>query len=140
MSTNKNFDWDLYSNNLNTIGNITVETGQSPIYSIYDIGMNGTSATDYWSSQNLNISIRDDYNSSGTLVLKGENADININGESLKETLQSIKDALRIPGKIQQDAKLEESFEELRELREKYERLCKEYREKQQVWDILNKE
>lgn len=73
-----------------------------------------------------------------TIDLKGESADIVINGESLKETLQAIKDALKIPGRIQQDAKLEESFAELRQLREEYERQVKEYREKQKVWDTLN--
>jgi len=60
-----------------------------------------------------------------------------INGESLKETLQAIKEALRIPGRIQQDAKLEESFEELRSIREKYEEKVKEYEEKKRVWDTL---
>ena len=34
-------------------------------------------------------------------------------------------------------AKLEESFEELRSIREKYEEKVKEYEEKKRVWDTL---
>ena len=77
------------------------------------------------------------FRSKATIDLRGEEADIVINGESLKETLQAIKDALKIPGRIQQDAKLEESFEELKQIREHYEKLLKEYKEKEMVWDTL---
>lgn len=73
----------------------------------------------------------------GKIELKGESADVVINGESLKETLQAIKEALRIPNRIQQDAKLEQDFEEIKTLREKYEQKVKEYQEQKRVWDIL---
>jgi len=125
-----------------TIGNIDINTDTvtlSAIGSDYLTNTVWTTSTDaIWNGSN-GLSIADT-NPSGKITLRGDNADIDINGESLKETLQAIKDALKIPNRIQQDAKLEESFEELKELRETYERLCKEYREKQRVWDILNKE
>lgn len=96
---------------------------------------NGTSATDFgqWSVSANPVTITQ----KATIDLKGEEADIVINGESLKETLQSIKEALRIPGKLRQDEKLEQDFEELKAIREKYERMVKEYKEKQKVWSTL---
>ena len=113
-------------------GNITLTptTGTN-----WTVGVpNGTSATDWsnatWTTAPVTISQQ------AKIDLKGEDADIMINGESLNETLQAIKEALRIPGRIQQDAKLEESFEELREIREKYEQKVKEYEEKSgiEIW------
>jgi hypothetical protein len=72
-----------------------------------------------------------------TIDLKGEGADITINGESLSETLKEIKQALRLPSKLAQDPKLEEAWSELQAVGEHYNRLLKEYREKQKVWDTL---
>ena len=104
-------------------------------------GYNGTSATDLWTASDTDsYSIYNTAASSGKLTLTGKNADIEINGESLNETLQAIKDALRIPGRIQRDEKMEESFEELRKARENYERMLEDYKAKMQTWDILNKE
>lgn len=106
-------------------------------YTIGVQGSNGTSASDLtwvgtsWNTAPVTIS------QSATIDLKGKDADVIINGESLKETLQAIKDALKIPGRIQQDAKLEESFQELRQLREQYEQSVKDYKEKQKVWETL---
>ena len=74
---------------------------------------------------------------SATIQLEGKDADVVINGESLKETLQAIKEALRIPTKIERDDRLEKDFEEIRELREKYERKVQEYKEQQRAWSIL---
>lgn len=116
-----------YTNTIPSTGNYTIGVS----------GSNGTSASDLtwvgtsWNTAPVTIS------QSATIDLKGKDADVIINGESLKETLQAIKDALKIPGRIQQDAKLEESFQELRQLREQYEQLVKDYREKQKVWETL---
>ena len=117
-----------------TLSPTSVVTG-SP-YTIA-VGANGTSASDLnwsgtsWTTAPVTISQK------ASIDLRGEDADIVINGESLKETLQAIKDALKIPGRIQQDAKLEESFQELRQLREQYEQSVKDYKEKQKVWETL---
>ena len=122
-------------------GNVTLSVSGAGYSSPYTLGVsNGTSATDLiwsgattatWTTAPVTISQK------ATIDLKGEEADIVINGESLKETLQAIKDALKIPGRIQQDAKLEESFEELKEIRKQYEQKLKEYKEKEMVWDTL---
>ena len=116
-----------YTNTIPSTGNYTIGVS----------GANGTSASDLtwvgtsWTTAPVTIT------QSATIDLKGKDADVIINGESLKETLQAIKDALKIPGRIQQDAKLEESFQELRQLREQYEQSVKDYKEKQKVWETL---
>lgn len=122
-------------------GNITLNPTSVVTGSTYTVGIaggaNGTSASDLtWSGTAWNASPVT-ITQKATIDLKGEDADIVINGESLKETLQAIKDALKIPGRIQQDAKLEESFQELRQLREQYEQSVKDYKEKQKIWETL---
>ena len=110
----------------------------------YTIGATSTSATNLvWNGSNTTwanpvnpVTI----SQNAQIDLKGENADIVINGESLKETLQAIKEALRIPNRIQRDEQLERDFEEIKQLREKYEQKVKEYKEKQKVWEVLKEQ
>jgi D-arabinose 1-dehydrogenase-like Zn-dependent alcohol dehydrogenase len=123
-----------------TYGNITLNTHNNT-GSVYTVGAgsNGTSAIDWtnstWTTSPVTISQK------ATIDLKGEDADIVINGESLNETLKSIKEALRIPSRLSnQNPELEKDWEELKAAREHYDRLLKEYKEKQQVWDTLKTE
>ena len=74
--------------------------------------------------------------SSGTLTLEGENADIFIDGVSLKKTLQGINDRLAI---LQVNPELEAEFDELHALGEQYRALEKKILEKKKVWAALNK-
>jgi hypothetical protein len=71
------------------------------------------------------------------IELKGDDADILFNGESLKETLREIKEALRIPSKLNRDEQLEKEWEELKSAADHYNKLKQEYKEKQRVWDTL---
>jgi hypothetical protein len=128
--------YSIYTTTPTSYGNITVNAGTSGSNLIW----NGTGASTNWSIATHTTATPVTMNPSGRIDLKGDNADVVINGESLLETLQAIKDALKIPGRIQQNAKLEESFEELRMVREKYESLVKEYQEKQLVWDTLKEQ
>ena len=73
---------------------------------------------------------------SGTLTLEGENADIFIDGVSLKNTLQGINDRLAI---LQVNPELEAEFDELHALGEQYRELEKKILEKKKVWAALNK-
>jgi D-arabinose 1-dehydrogenase-like Zn-dependent alcohol dehydrogenase len=123
-----------------TYGNITLTTPNTS-GSVYTIGAgaNGTSAVDWsnttWTTAPVTI------NKNASIDLKGEGADIVINGESLNETLKSIKDALRIPSRLPNlNPELEKDWEELKAAREHYDQLLKEYTEKQQVWDTLKTE
>ena len=74
---------------------------------------------------------------SGTLRLTGDDADIDINGVSLNETLRAIQDRLAI---LRPNAELESRWQELRDLREQYQRLEAEIREKEQAWSLLQRQ
>ena len=73
-------------------------------------------------------------NQSGRVDLKGDNADITINGVSLSATLKLIQDRL---GLLVPNPELEGQFDELRALSEQYKKLEAECREKMRVWNTL---
>ena len=73
---------------------------------------------------------------SGKLTLNGENADIEINGESVVGMLREIRDRLNI---LQVSEEMEKEWDELRVLREQYEAKLAECREKSQMWSTLKK-
>jgi hypothetical protein len=62
-------------------------------------------------------------------------SDVNINGISLKETLQKIEQRLNI---LAPNKELEAQWEELQELGEKYRKLEKELESYNKVWEILS--
>ena len=71
---------------------------------------------------------------SAKISLQGEDADIEINGESVVGMLREIRDRLNI---IQVSETMEREWDELRALREQYEAKLAECREKSQAWDAL---
>jgi hypothetical protein len=71
---------------------------------------------------------------SGRLTLTGDDADIEINGESVVGVLKEIRDRLGI---IQMNETMEAEWDELRQLREQYEAKLAECREKSRAWDAL---
>lgn len=79
-------------------------------------------------------------NQKATIDLKGKDADIVINGESLKDAIREIKEALRIPNRLQQNSELEQSWDELQAAADHYNKLLVEYKEKQKVWETLKKQ
>ena len=76
-------------------------------------------------------------NQSGRISLKGDDADLDINGVSLKETLTSIQEML---GVMKMDPALEKEFEELRAAGERYRELRERFQEQKAVWDTLKQE
>lgn len=70
----------------------------------------------------------------GSLDLRGEHADININGISVMSTLKVIQDRL---GMLVPNPQLEAEWDELRELGERYRELEKKCKEKSSVWNKL---
>ena len=68
------------------------------------------------------------------LTLNGEDADIEINGVSLTKTLQSLQDRLNI---LRPNADLESRWDELRQVRERYQQLEQEILEKERAWKAL---
>jgi len=71
---------------------------------------------------------------SGTMELKGKDADLKINGVSLMETLRSIQDSLNI---LRPNKELEEKWDQLKELGQQYRQLESEFKEKQKAWETL---
>ena len=73
---------------------------------------------------------------SGQIELKGDQADVVINGVSLTETLKGIQDRLNM---LRPNAALEAEWDQLRELGQQYRRLEAELKEKSTMWGILKK-
>lgn len=74
---------------------------------------------------------------SGTIKLSGENADIDINGVSLKDTLASIQERLAL---LTPNPQLEKEWEELKALGDAYRKMEADIKSKMKTWDILKKE
>ena len=74
---------------------------------------------------------------SGQIELKGDQADLVINGVSLTETLKGIQDRLCM---LQPNAALEAEWDQLQELGQQYRKLEAELLEKQRAWEILKKQ
>jgi hypothetical protein len=66
--------------------------------------------------------------------LDGEDADIVVNGHSLVDAINSIKDRLNC---LQINSKLEKEWEELRALGDQYRKLEQQILDKQATWDRL---
>ena len=71
---------------------------------------------------------------SNKIELRGDDADIEINGESVVSMLKEIRDRLNI---LQVSEEMEAEWDELRALREQYEAKLAECREKSQAWKTL---
>jgi hypothetical protein len=78
-----------------------------------------------------------DIHPSGKISIKGENADLDINGVSLKDFMQRVEQRLAI---LTPDARLEAEWEELRVLGDQYRELEKEFNAKMKTFDILKNE
>lgn len=114
-----------------TYGNITLST--DPNYSVNAVGTNANwTVSSDWSD--ISVATQP---SSGKLCLTGDNADIEINGQSLKQTLEAINSRLGI---LTPNPELEKEFEELRELAERYKELEKKFLGQKKVFDILKKQ
>lgn len=93
-------------------------------------GTTSTIANTTWSSNTAMLT------PSGQIELKGDQADLIINGVSLTETLQLIQDRLNM---LRPNAVLEAEWNQLRDLGEQYRRLEAELLEKQSMWETLKK-
>jgi hypothetical protein len=73
-------------------------------------------------------------NASGKIDLRGESADITINGTSLLATLEALQERLNW---MQPATELEAEWDQLRELGDRYRELEQQCREKSQMWAKL---
>lgn len=74
-------------------------------------------------------------NPSGKLQLKGKDADIEINGESLVAMLKRIEERINL---LTVNAELEAEWDELRELGNQYRALEQRIKDKMETWSKLN--
>ena len=73
---------------------------------------------------------------SGQVELKGENADIKINGKSMTAWMERVEQRLNI---LTPNAELEKEWDDLRRLGERYRKLEKKCKEKALMWETLKK-
>lgn len=132
-------------------------TMASPVYTISGSGIAGTTAGGPYSvnGSGTSIGISPAYSNtiwstnttagwngtggfttapSGTITLKGEEADIDINGRSLMKTLDALEERLNM---LRPNPEMEKEWDELRELGERYRELEKQCKEKTRMWNKL---
>ncbi len=119
-----NIDSGLYNINYPTV-NLT--SGYN--IATYDIATSGAiQGTGTWAQPVLNAT------SQGKISITGEQADIDINGKSLKTWMEKVEQKLAI---LEPNPKLEADWAELKELGDKYRALEKDIHEKMKTWEIL---
>ena len=124
-----------------TMPNITISTstGLSGGYTIGS-GGTGTSSNTVWTTNTTGAGsyrISDPaavITASGKMALKGDGADIDINGKSLKDWMEKVEERLNI---LTPNPELEKEWDELRRLGERYRKLEKKCKEKAEVWNKL---
>lgn len=117
-----------------TLPNTISITGPSPSYVISD---NTSIGSPYWYTNTITDGTLSTNNH--TLTVKGDaefDGDIKLQGKSLVKSLEMIEEKLAI---LHPNKELEEKWENLRDLRKAYMDLEAEIKEKQKVWDILQK-
>jgi hypothetical protein len=115
-----------YSNSVynNTVIGGGFTFGSARTNGTYTINSGATGANSPWATTNTSTKIQ----------LEGEDADIVVNGHSLVDAINSIKDRLNC---LQINPALEKEWEELRVLGDQYRELEKQILEKQAIWDRL---
>jgi hypothetical protein len=120
-----------------TVGKISFNNNTTG--SGYTIGKAGTSANAVWTTSNTSV-IGGLWNSpttidqSGRMSLKGDNADLDINGKSLKNWMEKVEERLNI---LTPNSELEKEWDELRRLGERYRKLEKKCKQKAEMWNKL---
>ena len=91
-------------------------------------------------SVNSLISGGNDYNMkvepSGQIDIRGEKADIRINGKSMNKWMEQVEQRLNI---LSPNPELEKEWDDLRRLGERYRKLEKKCQEKAKMWEALKK-
>ena len=126
-----------------TIGSITLsDTMSGPVYSISGaagsmLGAAGSTITGpTWTTgtNGIDWSVGANTQPSGTIDLRGKNADIKVNGRSLMDAIDALEQRLNI---LVPNPELEKEWDELRELGERYRELEKKCKEKGEMWAKL---
>ena len=94
-----------------------------------------TSPATWTTSDNFTISNGSTVSPSGTIALKGDNADIDINGKSMKDWMEKVEERLNL---LSPNPELESEWEELKQLGEQYRALEKHINEKMKTWKKIS--
>ena len=122
-----------------TISASTISSGLSGGYTVG--GLNGaTGSNTVWTTNTTGAGtyrLNDPaavITASGRMELKGDGADLTINGKSLKCWMEKVEERLNI---LTPNPELEKEWDELRRLGERYRKLEKKCKEKAEVWNKL---
>ena len=157
LSSPNLYDWDAGSSSLTaatlttasvTAGGLSLNPNAAPFvssitnggYSLNTGAVTGTLSSIYGATppaMGVNIWSDSDRSPSGHIDLKGDNADITINGRSLNKTIQALEERLNM---LRPNEHLEAEWDQLRELGEAYRKLEADLLEKQRAWEILKKQ
>jgi hypothetical protein len=126
----------MFKTTTSTAPSVTMADPNLSVSPTYTISSPTTAASMVWQSTN-NWTADTSINAGGHLELRGEKADVVINGVSLKETLEGIQARLNI---LRPNPALEAEWDELQALGEQYRRLEAQLLEKQRSWEILKRQ
>ena len=122
-----------------TISASTISSGLSGGYTVG--GLNGaTGSNTVWTTNTTGAGtyrLNDPaavITASGRMELKGDGADLTINGKSLKNWMEKVEERLNI---LTPNPELEKEWDDLRRLGERYRKLEKKCKEKAEVWKKL---
>jgi hypothetical protein len=107
-----------------TIGGLNGATGSNTVWTTNTIG-----AGSYRLNDPAAV-----LTASGQMELKGDGADLTINGKSLKDWMERVEERLNI---LTPNPELEKEWDDLRRLGERYRKLEKKCQEKAEMWSKL---
>lgn len=127
--------------NTNGSGTIGVDTNAAgwtagaAIHSTADAGHHWSSGTSgRYEINEINPGHNTVIGANGQIALKGDSADIDINGKSLNVWMEKVEERLNI---LTPNPELEQDWDELRRLGERYRSLEKKCKEKANMWNKL---
>lgn len=95
-----------------------------------------TNTTSPWIATGTDINAAMVLNQSGTMEIKGKEADIKINGKSMKDWMEAVEERLNI---LTPSPELEKDWDDLRRLGKRYRALEQKCKQKAQMWAVLKK-
>ena len=122
-----------------TLGNITT-TAIGSTGTTYTLGAGGSHANAFWTTSTTGTglgwqsAVGATITPSAIISLKGEQADIDINGKSMVAWMEQVEERLNL---LTPNPELEKEWDELRKLGERYRKLEKKCKEKAEMWKKL---
>ena len=111
-----------------TIGGLNGATGSNTVWTT-----NTTAAGSFTIGPNYSA-VGTQLDQNGRMSLRGENADLDINGKSMLQWMQKVEERLNI---LTPNSDLEKDWDDLRKLGERYRKLEKKCKQKAEMWTKL---